>query len=120
MLKKIFCVIILTMLAAASVQAADRSLQYDKDTPIMGYSCDPAKHLGTVTAGQVLKVGTGGNYNISGWKMLGVWPVADGNLTLNNTAAKIYPVYTGQLNSLVIHKNATQYVPSVNAVVCGM
>lgn len=120
-MKRFIIALLMLVTIATAALAADARLVYDKSVAVNAYVCDPAKHLGTVTAGKVLKVGSGGDYDISTWLAAGIWPVADGNVTFNAVAAKIVPVNSGQANVIMIHpRNTTQLVLSVDAIICGM
>jgi hypothetical protein len=89
---------------------------------IQNFVPDPAKHLGTVAASAVLKVGAGGTHDITGYIAICLWPTTvDGYVTLNATVAKIIPIYYGMANIIVIHpQNVTQLVPNVESIICGM
>lgn len=118
---KLIIVMLLAIALAIPAVAADNRLIYDKATPIQGYACDPGKHLGTVSANAVLKVGTGGTYNIYGWLAVAIWTTAGGVLTLNGDSSKVIPLYADQPNIMLLNqRNLTQIVPSVGAIVCGM
>jgi hypothetical protein len=89
---------------------------------IQGFVPDPSKHLGTVSAAAVLKVGAGGTHNITGWIAVTFWPTtADGYVTLNAVTGSVIPIYYGMANTIVVHpQNVTQLVPSVECIICGM
>lgn len=88
--------------------------------PIQGHGSDPAKCLGTKAAGTVLKVGSGGNVDITGWVTVALYPTVSGQVEYNATATAIEPIYAGQRNVLLVHPGVTQIIPSVECIVCGM
>jgi len=87
---------------------------------IQAFISDPAKCLGTVPAGTVLKVGPGGWHDISGWLAVAFYPADDGQVAYNGDVAKVEPVFSGARNVIVIHADVTQIVASVDCVVVGM
>ena len=87
---------------------------------IQGFAPDPAKCLGSKLANAVLKVGTGGDVDITGWVVVALFCVADGTATFNNDVAKTMPIYANQSNIIIVHPSVTQIVPSVACTVCGM
>ena len=88
--------------------------------PIQGFCPKPALCIGTKAANTVLKVGAGGDVDITGWMGVTIFPAADGNVEFNDTAAAVYPVYVGTQNTILIDSSVTQIKLSVESIVCGM
>lgn len=106
------------ILAMAAITQAEPL--YNAGTMYQTYVCDPGRHLGTTAAGVDLRKGSGGDHDISGWLILGVWPTNDATITLNGESGKVIPVYGGMLNIVPISGNVTRMVISGEAIVCGM
>lgn len=120
-MKKITTLILILTIAILLPALALAEQIYDRGSQTMFQLgvCDPTLHLGTVSANVDLRVGTGGDHNISGWKVIYFWPTTDGTVTMNGDSNKTMPVYSGQINTIAISKNVTQLVFSVGGQLCG-